>query len=55
VPAVHAEPHAASLTAEALSAELRHMADWLSLTRMEIASRGDLASALLALKTASVP
>ena len=47
--AVHAEPHALPHTAEALCVELRHMADWLSLTRMEIADRGDLAPALLAL------
>jgi uncharacterized protein YcaQ len=53
--AVHAESHAPSHTAEALCAELRHMAGWLALTRMEIANRGDLAPALLALKNACVP
>jgi uncharacterized protein len=44
--ACHAEPHAPPHTAEALHAELRHMADWLLLTRMNIADRGDLAPAL---------
>jgi len=46
--AVHAEPHAPPHTAEALHAELRHMADWLMLTRLEIADRGDLASGVIA-------
>jgi uncharacterized protein YcaQ len=44
--AVHAEPHAPPHTAEALHVELRRMADWLLLTRMEVANRGDLAPAL---------
>jgi uncharacterized protein YcaQ len=41
--AAHAEPHTPPHTAEALCAELRHMADWLLLSRVEIADRGDLA------------
>ncbi|EWY40840.1 hypothetical protein N825_33460 [Skermanella stibiiresistens SB22] len=45
--AVHSEPHAPAHAAEALAAELRHMAEWLSLDRLTVADRGDMAPALI--------
>ena len=52
-PAVHAEPgHDADRVASALADELRSMAAWLELDRVEVGRRGDLASTLRrALKT----
>ena len=41
-----AEPGAPAGTAAALIAELRSMADWLGLERIEISPHGDLAPAL---------
>jgi len=46
VQASHAEPCAPSDTPGQLMLELRHMADWLGLERVEIAPSGDLAPAL---------
>jgi uncharacterized protein YcaQ len=46
VQAVHSEPHAPPETAEALAAELRSLAGWLGLERVQVAERGDLAPAL---------
>jgi len=46
VQAAHAEPHATSGTPERLAAELRLMADWLSLAEVQVEARGDLAPAL---------
>lgn len=44
--AAYAEPLAPPHTAQALSVELRRMADWLLLERVRIRDRGDLAPAL---------
>ena len=46
VQAAHREPEAPPETAEALAAELRLMAGWLGLERVQAAPRGDLAPAL---------
>jgi uncharacterized protein len=46
VQSAFAEPGAPAETAEALLAELRRMADWLRLARIEITRKGDLAPAL---------
>jgi uncharacterized protein YcaQ len=46
VQAAHAEPRAPAATAEALARELRSMAAWLGLERVEVKGRGDLAPAL---------
>jgi uncharacterized protein YcaQ len=48
VQAAHREPGAPADTAEALAAELRLMAAWLGLERVEVRPRGDLAPALAA-------
>lgn len=42
----HAEPGAPAATAEALAAELRLMAGWLGLERVQVVGPGDLAAAL---------
>jgi uncharacterized protein YcaQ len=52
VQAAHSEPHAPPETAEALAAELRSLAGWLGLERVQVARRGDLATAL---RTAAAP
>lgn len=44
----YAEPGAPSHTATALAQSLRELADWLDLTDMDVAGRGDLAPALTA-------
>ena len=46
VQAAHAEPGAPGHTAEVLATELRLMAGWLGLERVEVAPRGDMAAAL---------
>jgi uncharacterized protein YcaQ len=46
VQSAFAEPGAPAETAEALHGELRRMADWLELERIEINGKGDLAPAL---------
>jgi uncharacterized protein len=46
VPAAYAEPGAPPHTAEALATELRRLASWLGLERIEPPSRGDLAERL---------
>jgi uncharacterized protein YcaQ len=46
--ATHAEPHAPPETAASLGEELRAMASWLGLERVEVASSGDLAARLAA-------
>jgi hypothetical protein len=46
VPSAFAEPGAPADTAHALAAELRRMAGWLGLERIEVARSGDLAPAL---------
>ena len=46
VQAAHAEPKAPRITASALAGELRAMASWLGLERVEVTGRGDLAPAL---------
>jgi hypothetical protein len=48
VQAAHAEAGAPRATATALAAELRAMAGWLGLERVEVERRGDLAGKLLA-------
>ncbi len=48
VQAAHAEPAAPAETATELATELRALADWLELTTIEVADRGDLAPALSA-------
>ena len=48
VQASHVEPGAGPDTPEALAAELRRMAGWLGLERVEVAPRGDLAAPLKA-------
>ncbi len=48
VQAAHAEPAARPDTAEALAAELKRMAGWLGLERVEAMSKGDLAAPLSA-------
>lgn len=48
VQAAHAEPGADSETAVRLAGELRLMAGWLGLDRVEVAPKGDLAPALTA-------
>ncbi|WP_374656563.1 winged helix-turn-helix domain-containing protein [Phenylobacterium sp.] len=48
VQATHAEPDADAVTPELLAAELRLMADWLGLDRVEVAPKGDLAAQLAA-------
>jgi uncharacterized protein YcaQ len=49
--AVHAESHAPPHTAEALAAELRTLADWLTLARVSVGRRGNFARALARVKT----
>ena len=46
VQAAHAEPEAPPETAAALAEELRAMAGWLGLERVNVGNRGDLAAAL---------
>ncbi|MBA2538550.1 MAG: winged helix-turn-helix domain-containing protein [Deltaproteobacteria bacterium] len=46
VQAAHAEPKAPGATATALAAELRAMASWLELDRVEVMPKGDLAPKL---------
>ena len=46
VQSAHAEAHAPDHTAEELATELRVMAGWLGLERVEVRDRGDLAPAL---------
>ncbi|WP_312160233.1 winged helix-turn-helix domain-containing protein [Phenylobacterium sp.] len=46
VQAAHAEPDADAVTSELLAAELKLMAGWLGLDRVEVAPKGDLAAAL---------
>ena len=48
VQAAHAEPGATAATAGALATELKLMAGWLGLDRVEVKPRGDLAKALAA-------
>lgn len=48
VQAAHREPEASHETAAALAAELTGMAGWLGLEQVEVAERGDLATALQA-------
>lgn len=48
VQAAHAEPDANAATPALLAAELRLMAGWLGLDRVEVAPKGDLAEALAA-------
>ncbi|UMG93172.1 crosslink repair DNA glycosylase YcaQ family protein [Nocardioides sp. TF02-7] len=48
VPAAFAEPTAPPETASELAAELRRLAGWLGLDRVEVGARGDLAPALRA-------
>ncbi|WP_293404077.1 winged helix-turn-helix domain-containing protein [Phenylobacterium sp.] len=48
VQAAHAEPSANAATPGLLAAELKLMAGWLGLDRVEVAPRGDLAEALAA-------
>jgi uncharacterized protein YcaQ len=48
VQAAHAEPDAPADTAEALAAELRLAADWLSLNEVRVEARGSLADPLAA-------
>ncbi|MEA2481564.1 MAG: uncharacterized protein QOJ07_3486, partial [Thermoleophilaceae bacterium] len=52
VQAAHAEPRAPAATAEALARELRSMAAWLGLERVEVKGRGDLAPTLRRAMTA---
>ena len=47
----HREPAANAATASALAAELRLMADWLGLTSVAVAPKGDLASMMTATLT----
>jgi uncharacterized protein YcaQ len=46
VHAAYAEPGAPETTAEELAVELRTLADWLDLSEVAVASRGDLSAAL---------
>jgi hypothetical protein len=46
VQAAHAEPGALPDTAEGLAIELKRMAGWLGLERVEVVRKGDLAAPL---------
>jgi uncharacterized protein YcaQ len=46
--AAHGEPEAPEETANELAAELHLMADWLGLTKVQVAKRGDMATKLAA-------